>query len=54
LTRNPQTLIRTKNRQSPAYVNIQYMTAPNKNFVPEIYTEIPLTLQNDPVMVQLK
>lgn len=54
LTRNPKTLIRTKNQQSPAYVNVQYMTAPNKNFVPEIYTDIPLTLENERVLMQVQ
>lgn len=54
LTRNPSTLIRVKNQQAPAYVNVQYMSVPDKNFVPEIYTEIPKTLENERILVQVQ
>lgn len=54
LTRNPKTLIRIKNQQAPAYVNVQYMSVPNKNFVPEIYTDIPKTLENELVLSQTR
>lgn len=50
LTRNPETLIRVKNQQAPAYVNVHYMSAPNVDFVPEIYTDIPRTIENDKVL----
>lgn len=52
LTRNPETLIRVKNQQAPAYVNVHYMTAVNKDFVPEIYIDIPKTLEHDKVLSQ--
>lgn len=54
LTRNPKTLIRVKNQQAPAYVNVQYMTVPNKNFVPEIYSDIPKTLENMRELTQVR
>lgn len=54
LTRHPKTLIRTKNRQAPAYINVQYMSVSDKNFIPEIYTEIPLNLENARALVQVK
>ena len=50
LTRNPDTLIRVKNEKSAAYVNIQYMTVPNRDFIPEIYSDVPMTLYGEKVL----
>ncbi|PIE98048.1 MAG: hypothetical protein CR988_05335 [Treponema sp.] len=52
LTRNPETMIRVKNEKSGAYVNVQYMTVPDRSFIPEIYSEIPKTLVGEEILKQ--
>ncbi|UTY28076.1 periplasmic flagellar collar protein FlcA [Treponema putidum] len=51
LNRNPETMIRAKTINL-AYANIQNMVKPRSAFVPEIYTDIPKTLENEKILQQ--
>ncbi len=51
LTRNPETLVRVQG-SNLAFLNIQNMTHPQSTFVPEIYADIPKTLENEKVLQQ--
>jgi len=46
LTRNPKTLVRAQGANL-AFLNIQNMTHPRSTFVPEIYSDIPKTLDGE-------
>lgn len=51
LNRNPETMIRAKTINL-AYANIQNMVKPRSAFVPEIYSDIPKTLENEKILQQ--
>ena len=51
LNRNPETMIRAKTINL-AYANIQNMIKPRSAFVPEIYSDIPKTLENEKILQQ--
>lgn len=51
LTRNPETLVRVQG-SNLAFMNIQNMTHPRSEFIPEIYVDIPRTLENEKVLQQ--
>ncbi|MEL3906722.1 MAG: tetratricopeptide repeat protein [Treponema sp.] len=51
LTRNPQTMIRSKS-VGLAYLNIQNMINPRSAYHAEIYTDIPMILDNEKVLEQ--
>ncbi|HKL87052.1 MAG TPA: tetratricopeptide repeat protein [Treponemataceae bacterium] len=51
LTRNPETLVRAQG-SNLAYLNMQNITRPTGLFVPEIYSDIPKTLENEKVLQQ--
>lgn len=51
LTRNPETMIRSQGANL-SFINIQNVTHPQSQFVPEIYAEIPRTLENEKVLQQ--
>ena len=51
LTRNPQTLIRSKST-GLAYLNTQNLLNPNSIYNSEIYADIPMTLEGEKGMTQ--
>jgi tetratricopeptide (TPR) repeat protein len=51
LTRNPNTLVRASG-SNLAFLNIQNMMQPRSAFVPEIYQDLPRTLEGEPVLRQ--
>jgi len=51
LTRNPETLVRAQGTNL-AYLNIQNMTHPRPDFQPDIYADIPVTLEGEKVLQQ--
>ncbi|UTC65943.1 MULTISPECIES: periplasmic flagellar collar protein FlcA [unclassified Treponema] len=51
LNRNPETMIRAKTINL-AYANIQNMVKPRSAFTPEIYSDIPKTLENEKILQQ--
>lgn len=51
LTRNQTTMIRMQG-SNLAFLNIQNMTHPRSEFVPEIYADIPKTLENEKILQQ--
>ncbi|WP_029409652.1 periplasmic flagellar collar protein FlcA [Treponema pedis] len=53
LNRNPETMIRSK-AVNLAYANIQNIVKPRSLFTPEIYSDIPKTLENEKVLQQLE
>ncbi len=53
LSRNPETMIRSKT-VNLAYANIQNIIKPRSVFIPEIYTDIPKTLENEKILQQLE
>lgn len=52
LSRNPETMIRSK-AINLGYANIQNIIKPRSAFEPEIYSDIPKTLENEKVLQQL-
>ena len=53
LNRNPETMIRSK-PVNLAYANIQNAVKPRSIFEPEIYADIPKTLENEKILQQLE
>ena len=53
LSRNIETMIRAKT-VNLAYVNIQNIIKPRSAFTPEIYSDIPKTLENEKILQQLE
>jgi tetratricopeptide (TPR) repeat protein len=51
LTRNQQTMVRAQG-SNLAYLNMQNMTHPLPEFQPEIYADIPRTLENERILQQ--
>lgn len=51
LTRNPDTLVRAQG-SNLAFLNMQNITRPTGLFVPEIYSDIPKTLENEKILQQ--
>ena len=51
LTRNPNTLVRASG-SNLAFLNIQNMMQPRSTFVPEIYQDLPRTLEGEKVLRQ--
>jgi hypothetical protein len=51
LTRNPETMVRAQG-SNLAYLNIQNITHPLSAYVPEIYQDIPKTLENEKILQQ--
>lgn len=51
LTRNPTTMLRTQDKNL-ALANITYATHPLPDFSPEIYADIPKTLDGEPILQQ--
>ncbi|MGP1529426.1 MAG: periplasmic flagellar collar protein FlcA, partial [Treponema sp.] len=51
LTRNPETMVRSKS-VSLSYLNTKNMINPSSVYKPEIYTDIPMTLENEKVLQQ--
>jgi len=51
LTRNPETLVRAKGTNL-AFLNVQNVTHPRSDYQPEIYADIPKTLEGEKVLQQ--